>query len=59
MQQVEPYLNMSLENMKGEEWRDIEGFIDYYQVSNMGNIKSLNYNNTSKPKILKTYTRYD
>lgn len=36
-----------------EEWRDIEGFEELYQVSNMGRVKSLNYNHTGKEKILK------
>lgn len=36
-----------------EEWRDIEGFEDKYQVSNKGNVRSLNYNNTGKPRELK------
>lgn len=36
-----------------EEWRDIEGYKGKYQVSSMGNVKSLNYNNTGGEKILK------
>jgi len=36
-----------------EVWKDIKGFESKYQVSNLGNIKSLNYNNTGKAKILK------
>ena len=36
-----------------EEWRDIEGFEGKYQVSNMGRVKSLNYNHTGKERILK------
>ena len=36
-----------------EIWKDIEGFEGMYQVSNMGNVKSLNYNHTGKEKILK------
>lgn len=36
-----------------EVWKDIEGFENKYQVSNKGNVQSLNYNNTGKPKILK------
>ena len=39
--------------MKGEIWKDIEGYEGLYQVSNMGNVKSLNYNHTGKEKILK------
>ena len=39
-----------------EEWKDIEGYKDKYQVSNTGKIKSLHYRNTSKEKLLKPYT---
>ena len=39
--------------MMNEEWKDIQGFENKYQVSNFGNVKSLNYNNTGKEKILK------
>lgn len=36
-----------------EIWKDIEGYENKYQVSNMGNVRSLNYNNTGKSKNLK------
>ena len=36
-----------------EIWKDIEGFENKYQISNFGRIKSLNYNNTNKERILK------
>ena len=36
-----------------EIWKDISGYEGLYQVSNLGNIKSLNYNHTKKEKILK------
>ncbi len=36
-----------------EIWKDIIGFEGIYQVSNLGNIKSLNYLNTNKEKLLK------
>lgn len=36
-----------------EEWRDIEGYEGKYQVSSLGRVKSLNYNNTMEEKILK------
>ena len=36
-----------------EIWKDIEGFEGLYQVSNLGKVKSLNYNHTKKEKILK------
>ena len=37
-----------------EIWKDIPDYEGLYQVSNLGNIKSLNYNNTKKEKLLKT-----
>lgn len=36
-----------------EIWKDIRGYEGLYQVSNLGRIKSLNYNNTKQEKILK------
>ena len=36
-----------------ETWKDIPQYEELYQVSNLGNIKSLNYNNTGKEQILK------
>lgn len=37
-----------------EEWRDIDGYEDLYQVSNMGRVLSLKFNHTeNNPKILK------
>lgn len=36
-----------------EFWKDIEGYEGRYQVSNLGNVKSLNYNHTGKEKIMK------
>lgn len=35
-----------------EIWRDIDGF-DGYQVSNLGNVRSLNYNGTGNMQLLK------
>lgn len=35
-----------------EIWKDIDGYPNY-QVSNMGNVKSLNYSHTGKEKLLK------
>ena len=35
-----------------EEWRNIKGYENIYQVSNYGNVRSLNYNNTGKVKLL-------
>ena len=50
---MEIYKNLSLEDMEGEIWKDIEGYEGLYQISNMGRVKSLNYNKTKKPGILK------
>ncbi|EGT4137988.1 hypothetical protein EQZ09_09310 [Clostridium perfringens] len=36
-----------------EEWKDIIGYEGLYKVSNLGRVKSLNYCNTKKAKILK------
>ena len=36
-----------------EIWKDIEGYEGYYQVSNMGRVKSLNYKHTGKERMLK------
>lgn len=35
-----------------EIWRDIKGFEGKYQVSDLGRVKSLNYNHTGKERIL-------
>lgn len=35
-----------------EIWKDIKGYEGLYQVSNLGRVKSLNYNHTKKEKIL-------
>ena len=36
-----------------EVWKDINGYEGLYQVSNLGNIKSLKYNGGNKPKNIK------
>lgn len=41
-----------------EEWRFITGF-ENYMVSNLGRVKSLNYRNTGKEKILSLTTKSD
>lgn len=42
-----------------EIWKPIKGYEGLYEVSNLGRIKSLNYNHTGKEKILKpTKDRY-
>ena len=35
-----------------EIWENIKNYEGKYQVSNMGNVKSLNFNNTKRPAIL-------
>ena len=42
--------------MTKEIWKDIPNYEGYYQVSNIGRIKSLNYRNTKTPKVLKAST---
>lgn len=39
--------------MMNEIWKDIKGYEGLYQISNLGNVKSLNYRNTDEEKILK------
>ena len=39
--------------MKNENWKAIAGYEGLYEVSDMGRVKSLNYNHTGKEKILK------
>lgn len=36
-----------------EVWKDIVGYEGLYQVSNLGNVRSLNYRRTGKPRLLK------
>lgn len=45
--------------MNREIWKDIKDYKGLYQVSNLGNIKSLNYNHTKKEKLLKTILQVD
>ena len=42
-----------------EIWKDIKGYEGLYQVSNLGQIKSLNYLRTKKQKILKLHSDKD
>lgn len=43
----------TIQNLIEEIWKDIEGYENKYRVSNLGNVKSLNYNNTGKENLLK------
>lgn len=38
---MKAYQNLSLEDMSGEIWKPVVGYIDEYEVSNYGRIKSL------------------
>lgn len=38
---MEIYENLSVESLPNEEWRDIVGYEESYQVSNLGRVKSL------------------
>ena len=50
---MEIYKNLDLKDMEGEIWKDIKEYEGLYQVSNMGRVKSLNYNRSGKEKIMK------
>lgn len=39
--------------MENEIWIDVLGYDGLYEVSNLGNVKSLNYNHTRKEQLLK------
>lgn len=39
--------------LNNEVWKPIKGYEGKYEVSNLGRVKSLNYNRTKKEKILK------
>lgn len=38
--------------MTTEQWKDIPGYEGLYQVSDQGNVKSLSYRRSGKPKLL-------
>lgn len=42
-----------------EEWRDVVGWEGLYQVSNLGNVRSLNYRHTGNTKNLCIKTKKD
>ena len=44
--------------MEEEIWKPIKEFEGYYEVSNMGRVRSLNYKRTGKEKILKNIGDY-
>ena len=45
------YILVMSENI--EIWKPVVGYEGLYEVSNLGNVRSLNYNHTNKPKLLK------
>ena len=42
-----------------EIWKDINGYEGKYQVSNLGNVKSLNYKGGQKERLLKQHNHAD
>ena len=44
--------------MEEEIWKPIKDFEGYYEVSNIGRVRSLNYKRTGKEKILKNIEDY-
>lgn len=44
--------------MEKEVWKPIEGY-EGYEVSNLGRVKSLSYNKTGKPRLLKGHINKD
>ena len=38
-----------------EIWKDIEGYEGTYQISSLGNVKSLNYRGTKQEKLITKY----
>lgn len=41
--------------MNEEVWRDIKGYEEKYQISNLGRVKSLSFNKTGEKKLLKPH----
>ncbi|MBR0061790.1 MAG: HNH endonuclease, partial [Selenomonadaceae bacterium] len=52
-----PYYPLTLENLDGEEWKEIEGFDGVYQISNFGRTKR--FHKYTPPRILKPYLNRD
>jgi hypothetical protein len=50
---IPPILNLSLKNIKGERWKVIEGYENFYQVSSHGRVKSLRRQIPTKIRKLK------
>lgn len=45
--------------MSKEIWKDISGYEGKYQVSNFGRVKSLSYNKTGEPRLLRGHINED
>lgn len=45
--------------MNTEQWKPVVGYEDLFMVSDMGNIKSINWNRTGKEKVLNLATKSD
>lgn len=45
-----------MESKEKEIWKAIDGYEGKYEISNLGRVKSLNYKNTFKEKILEPRT---
>jgi hypothetical protein len=43
-------------NNMEEIWKDVPNYEGYYQVSNLGNVKSLSYNRSGKEKVFNPHT---
>lgn len=41
-----------------EVWKDIKGFDGKYQISNLGNVKSMSYHRGNESKLLKPREKY-
>ena len=54
-----PYYPLTLENLDGEEWKDIDGYNGDYQISNFGRVKSFKYGKQRirKPSLTGEYLR--
>ncbi len=42
-----------------EMWKDIKDYEGYYQISNLGRVKSINFNNTKQEKLMALTTTWD
>lgn len=42
------YKNINIKDLQNENWKDIEGYKNYYQISNLGRVKSLSRRILSK-----------